>query len=334
MSKVGIIGAGTWGIALARVLANAKNEVTVWSAITSEIDELASTNCHPKLPGVILPGNICYTKEIEYVCREKDFLIMAVPSVFVRSTVALAAPYIDENQIVVDVAKGMEPETLYTMSEVILDELKTVCPEKNIHIVAFSGPTHAEEVSRDMPTTIVAACRDMSIAERVQELFEDTCMRVYTNYDIKGVEICGALKNVIALATGVATGLGLGDNTKAALITRGLNEISRLGISMGCNLTTFVGLAGMGDLIVTATSEHSRNNRAGQLIGQGYSAGEAIEKVGMVVEGINALPAALQLAQKHQIDMPIVKAIDAIVNNGKKPDEAVRELMARKQRSE
>ena len=159
-------------------------------------------------------------------------------------------------------------------------------------------------------------------------------MRVYTNYDIKGVEICGALKNVIALATGVATGLGLGDNTKAALITRGLNEISRLGISMGCNLTTFVGLAGMGDLIVTATSEHSRNNRAGQLIGQGYSASEAIEKVGMVVEGINALPAALQLAQKHQIDMPIVKAIDAIVNNGKKPDEAVRELMARKQRSE
>lgn len=334
MSKVGIIGAGTWGIALARVLANAKNEVTVWSAIASEIDELASTNCHPKLPGVILPDNICYTKEIEYVCREKDFLIMAVPSVFVRSTVALAAPYIDANQIVVDVAKGMEPETLYTMSEVILDELKTVCPEKHIHIVAFSGPTHAEEVSRDMPTTIVAACRDMSIAERVQELFEDTCMRVYTNYDIKGVEICGALKNVIALATGVATGLGLGDNTKAALITRGLNEISRLGISMGCNLTTFVGLAGMGDLIVTATSEHSRNNRAGQLIGQGYSAGEAIEKVGMVVEGINALPAALQLAQKHQIDMPIVKAIDAIVNNGKKPDEAVRELMARKQRSE
>lgn len=334
MSRIGIIGAGTWGIALARVLANASHDVTVWSAIETEIDELEKTNCHPKLPGVTLPTTIHYTKLIEYVCQEKDFLIMAVPSVFVRNTVAQAAPYICNNQTIVDVAKGMEAETLFTMSEVIRDEMQKVCPDKRVNIVAFSGPTHAEEVARDIPTTIVAACKDMSVAEAVQEVFEDTCMRVYTNYDVKGVEICGALKNIIALATGVATGLGLGDNTKAALITRGLSEISRLGISMGCNLTTFVGLAGMGDLIVTATSEHSRNNRAGQLIGQGYSAEDAVKKVGMVVEGMNALPAALQLAEKHQIDMPIINAINAIVNGNKKADEAVRELMARKQRAE
>lgn len=334
MNKIGILGAGTWGIALARVLANAGNEVMVWSAIDAEIDELIATNCHPKLSGVTLPTTISYTKKIQEVCQEKQILIVAVPSIFVRGTLELAAEYIPQNQIIVDVAKGMETDSLLTMSEVIFDVMNIKCPGKCIHVVAFSGPTHAEEVSRDMPTTIVAACKDMAVAEQVQEVFENTCMRVYTNYDILGVEICGALKNVIALAAGVATGLGFGDNTKAALITRGLNEISRLGISMGCNLTTFVGLAGMGDLIVTATSVHSRNNRAGQLIGQGYTAQAAIEEVGMVVEGINALPAALQLAQRHQIDMPIVEAVDAIVNKGKNPEDVVRELMARKQRAE
>lgn len=334
MSSIGVLGAGTWGMALARMLSNSGQDVTVWSAIKKEIDDLSSTRCHPNLPDMIIPDTIVFTKSIEEVCVQKDIILFAVPSVFVRSTAEKARQYIPDGQIVVDVAKGIEADTLYTMSEVIRDEIQKDGLHPNAKIVALSGPTHAEEVACDMPTTIVSACTDLDVAEKVQDVFMNTCMRVYTNVDVHGVELCGALKNIIALAAGISKGLGYGDNAKAALITRGMAEISRLGVAMGCMEQTFNGLAGIGDLIVTATSEHSRNNRAGQLIGNGCSPSDAIKRVGMVVEGVNALPAVMQLMQRYDIDMPIVTAINAVVNEGADPKEIVTRLMSRDKKSE
>lgn len=334
MSSIGVLGAGTWGMALARLLSNSGQDVTVWSAIKKEIDDLSSTRCHPNLPDMIIPDTIVFTKSIEEVCVQKDIILFAVPSVFVRSTAEKARQYIPDGQIVVDVAKGIEADTLYTMSEVIRDEMQKDGLHPNAKIVALSGPTHAEEVACDMPTTIVSACTDLDVAEKVQDVFMNTCMRVYTNVDVHGVELCGALKNIIALAAGISKGLGYGDNAKAALITRGMAEISRLGVAMGCMEQTFNGLAGIGDLIVTATSEHSRNNRAGQLIGNGCSPSDAIKRVGMVVEGVNALPAVMQLMQRYDIDMPIVTAVNAVVNEGADPKEIVTRLMSRDKKSE
>ena len=334
MSSIGVLGAGTWGMALARMLSNSGQDVTVWSAIKKEIDDLSSTRCHPNLPEMIIPDTIVFTKSIEEVCVQKDIILFAVPSVFVRSTAEKARQYIPDGQIVVDVAKGIEADTLYTMSEVIRDEIQKDGLHPNAKIVALSGPTHAEEVACDMPTTIVSACTDLDVAEKVQDVFMNTCMRVYTNVDVHGVELCGALKNIIALAAGISKGLGYGDNAKAALITRGMAEISRLGVAMGCMEQTFNGLAGIGDLIVTATSEHSRNNRAGQLIGNGCSPSDAIKRVGMVVEGVNALPAVMQLMQRYDIDMPIVTAVNAVVNEGADPKEIVTRLMSRDKKSE
>lgn len=334
MSSIGVLGAGTWGMALARMLSNSGQDVTVWSAIKKEIDDLSSTRCHPNLPDMIIPDTIVFTKSIEEVCVQKDIILFAVPSVFVRSTAEKARQYIPDGQIVVDVAKGIEADTLYTMSEVIRDEIQKDGLHPNAKIVALSGPTHAEEVACDMPTTIVSACTDLDVAEKVQDVFMNTCMRVYTNVDVHGVELCGALKNIIALAAGISKGLGYGDNAKAALITRGMAEISRLGVAMGCMEQTFNGLAGIGDLIVTATSEHSRNNRAGQLIGNGCSPSDAIKRVGMVVEGVNALPAVMQLMQRYDIDMPIVTAVNAVVNEGADPKEMVTRLMSRDKKSE
>ena len=334
MSSIGVLGAGTWGMALARMLSNSGQDVTVWSAIKKEIDDLSSTRCHPNLPDMIIPDTIVFTKSIEEVCVQKDIILFAVPSVFVRSTAEKARQYIPDGQIVVDVAKGIEADTLYTMSEVIRDEIQKDGLHPTAKIVALSGPTHAEEVACDMPTTIVSACTDLDVAEKVQDVFMNTCMRVYTNVDVHGVELCGALKNIIALAAGISKGLGYGDNAKAALITRGMAEISRLGVAMGCMEQTFNGLAGIGDLIVTATSEHSRNNRAGQLIGNGCSPSDAIKRVGMVVEGVNALPAVMQLMQRYDIDMPIVTAVNAVVNEGADPKEIVTRLMSRDKKSE
>lgn len=334
MSSIGVLGAGTWGMALARMLSNSGQDVTVWSAIKKEIDDLSSTRCHPNLPDMIIPDTIVFTKSIEEVCVQKDIILFAVPSVFVRSTAEKARQYIPDGQIVVDVAKGIEADTLYTMSEVIRDEIQKDGLHPNAKIVALSGPTHAEEVACDMPTTIVSACTDLDVAEKVQDVFMNTCMRVYTNVDVHGVELCGALKNIIALAAGISKGLGYGDNAKAALITRGMAEISRLGVAMGCMEQTFNGLAGIGDLIVTATSEHSRNNRAGQLIGNGCLPSDAIKRVGMVVEGVNALPAVMQLMQRYDIDMPIVTAVNAVVNEGADPKEIVTRLMSRDKKSE
>ncbi len=312
--SIGILGAGTWGLALARLLHRNGHQVTVWSAIESEIDALNATHAHPNLPGMMIPQEIRFTKDAEETCTGKDILLFAVPSVFVRSTAARVRPYVPDGQIIVDVAKGIEPDSLMTMSEVIRDELVKDGSHAQVKLVALSGPTHAEEVALDMPTSIVSACTDMQVAETVQDIFMNTCMRTYTNTDVLGVELCGAMKNIIALAAGISAGLGYGDNAKAMLITRGMAEISRLGLAMGCAEQTFNGLAGIGDLIVTATSVHSRNNRCGKLIGEGMAPADAVKAVGMVVEGINALPAAMQLAQRYHVEMPIVAGVEAIVN--------------------
>ena len=330
MTKIGVLGAGTWGMALARMLQLSGNQVTVWSALEREVEEFSATRRHPNLPGMVIPEDLQFTKNMEEVCRDKEILLFAVPSPFVRSTARKAAPYIKDDQIIVDVAKGIEADTLYTMTQIIADELRNPA----VKLVALSGPTHAEEVAKDLPTTIVSACEDLAAAERVQQVFGNTCMRVYTNDDVLGVELCGAMKNIMALASGVALGLGYGDNTKAALITRGMAEITRLGIAMGCKPQTFAGLAGIGDLIVTATSVHSRNNRCGMLLGQGVPPQEAVKQVGMVVEGINALPAAMRLAQKYGVEMPLATAVNAVVNLGADPKDAVAKLMSRDQISE
>ena len=330
MTKIGVLGAGTWGMALARMLQLSGNEVTVWSALEREVEEFSATRRHPNLPGMEIPEGIRFTKDIEEACRDKEILLFAVPSPFVRATARKAAPYVKDGQIIVDVAKGIEADTLFTMTQIIADELKN----ESVKLVALSGPTHAEEVAKDLPTTIVSACEDLTVAERVQQVFGNTCMRVYTNDDVLGVELCGAMKNIMALASGVALGLGYGDNTKAALITRGMAEITRLGLAMGCKPQTFAGLAGIGDLIVTATSVHSRNNRCGMLLGQGVPPQEAVKQVGMVVEGINALPAAMRLMEKYAVDMPIVEAVNAVVRGGASPADAVRSLMGRDKKPE
>ena len=327
-TSIGVLGAGTWGMALARMLTNLGHEVMVWSALPEEIERLRATRRQVNLPDMVIPDATGFTTRIEEACLDRDVLLFAVPSVYVRATVRTAAPFIRDGQIIVDVAKGMEPVTLKTMSEIIREEIPVA------RVVALSGPTHAEEVAQDLPTTIVSACPDIQVARRVQDIFMNSCLRVYTNTDIEGVELCGAVKNIIALAAGISTGLGYGDNAKAALITRGMAEITRLGTTMGCNERTFPGLAGMGDLIVTATSRHSRNNRCGFLIGQGIPPQEAIKQVGMVVEGVNAIPAAMTLAQKYDVEMPIVAAVDAVVNHGADPRDVVYGLMTRDPKTE
>lgn len=330
MKNIGVLGAGTWGMALARMLAVSGHDITVWSAVEKEIDEFSVTRRHPNLPGMEIPAQIRFTKDIRQVCEGKEILLFAVPSAFVRSTAAKAAPYVVSGQIIVDVAKGIEADTLFTMTQIIADEVKN----PKVKLVALSGPTHAEEVAKDLPTTIVSACEDQEVARQIQEVFSNTCMRVYTNDDVFGVELCGAMKNIMALGSGIALGLGYGDNAKAALITRGMSEIVRLGTAMGCNPHTFYGLAGIGDLIVTATSVHSRNNRCGMLLGQGVAPAEAVKQVGMVVEGIHALSAAMRLMEKYQVDMPIVRAVNAVVNEGADPRQEVLKLMCREQRPE
>ncbi|MBR0419034.1 MAG: NAD(P)-dependent glycerol-3-phosphate dehydrogenase [Erysipelotrichaceae bacterium] len=331
--KIGVLGAGTWGMALARMLSKTGHDVMVWSAIEAEIDEYSTTRRHKNLPGMVIPDEIVFTKDIAEVCRDKDILLFAVPSIFVRGTTEKARDYIPDGQIIVDVAKGIEADTLYTMSQVIKDALNDG-KHSHVKVVALSGPTHAEEVALDLPTTIVSACEDETSAKLVQDIFMNTCMRVYTNDDVLGVELCGALKNIIALAAGISAGLGFGDNAKAAIITRGMVEMTRLGLKMGANKDTFPGLAGIGDLIVTATSMHSRNNKCGILIGQGVKPQEAIKQVGMVVEGVNALPAAMKLKDKYDVEMPISEMVNEIVNEKIAPHDALVALMTRDKKNE
>ena len=327
-----VAGAGTWGTALGRILALNGHEVRIWSRFQTETDFLSSTHRHPNLPDCLIPDSIQFTSDILKATENAEYIIMAVPSVYTRETARDFANFINENAIIISAAKGIERDSLMTLSEVIAEELSREGKENTV--TAISGPTHAEEVAKDLPTLIVCACEDLSAAEKVQKLFERTCIRPYVNPDIRGVQICGALKNVEAIAVGIARGLGYGDNTCAALITRGMEEIRRLGLAMGCKEKTFYGLAGIGDLIVTATSRHSRNNRAGYLIGQGRTAEEAAAEVGMVVEGMNALPAAVALCERFSMDMPIINAVRSVITDHAKPSDVVSELMNRSLKAE
>lgn len=325
--KITVAGAGTWGTALGRILANKGLDVCIWSRFREETDRLTLTRKHPNLPEAEIPESILFTTDISEAAADADYMIMAVPSVYTRDTARDFATELEEKTILISAAKGIESQTLMTLTEVIGDELNKA--GKTNMVVALSGPTHAEEVARDLPTLIVCACEDLDAAKRVQQLFDGTCIRPYINPDARGVQICGALKNVEALAVGIARGLGYGDNTCAAMITRGMEEIRRLGLAMGCREKTFFGLAGIGDLIVTATSRHSRNNRAGYLIGQGKTVDEAVREIGMVVEGMNALPAAISLCEKFNMDMPLINAVQSIVKDHAQPSDVVRELMNR-----
>ena len=333
-TKIGVLGAGTWGTALARMLAGNGCDVTMWSALPDELKAMSVTHAHPNLPDMSLPADMHYTADIEEICGDRDVLLFAVPSVFVRSTARKAAPHIPDRQLIVDVAKGVEEKTLMTMSEIIEQELAADGKHTHCNVVALSGPTHAEEVARDMPTLIVAGSPDEAAARKVQQIFTTPTFRVYTNTDRRGVELGGAVKNVIALAVGIAMGLDYGDNAKAALITRGNAELARLGVAMGCKAETFAGLSGMGDLIVTCTSMHSRNLHAGMLIGRGKDVETAKKEVGQVVEGINALPAACKLAKKYKVEMPIVNAVDDILSGRLAARDALATMMGRQLKQE
>ena len=332
--KISVLGAGTWGIALANLLVSNGHDVTVWSAIPEEIDALAEIGEHKNLPGVKLPSTIKYTKSIEEAANDGSLILFVVPSSFIRATAKKIAPFIKDNSILVTAAKGIESGSLMTMSEIIEDEIKPARPELKYTVAALSGPTHAEEVALGVPTSIVSACEDKTVSERIAEVFANSCMRVYTNTDVRGVEICGAMKNIIAIAAGINNGMGLGDNSKAMLMTRGIAEITRLGLAMGCRRRTFMGLAGIGDLIVTCTSRHSRNNRCGELLGSGKSYDEAASEIGMVVEGYYALEAAMELSEKYNVELPITHAVYRIIKEGLNPKNALLELMTRDLKSE
>lgn len=329
MAKVGIMGAGSWGTAISWLLTNNGHEVTVWSIDAKEVEMLDREREHKsKLPGVKLQDSIRFTNEIREGIEGKDFVVLAVPSPFTRSTVQRMCPYVKEGQILVNVAKGIEEKTLMTLSEQIEEEV----PQADVAVL--SGPSHAEEVGKGLPTTCVVGAKTRETAEYLQKAFMSEVFRVYTSPDIKGIELGGSLKNVIALAAGIADGLGYGDNTKAALITRGIAEIARLGVKMGGKIETFTGLTGIGDLIVTCASVHSRNRKAGYLIGQGRTMQEAMDEVKMVVEGVYSAKAAKQLAGQYQISMPIVEQVNQVLFEGKSPAEAVKELMLRDRKEE
>ncbi len=331
--KVGILGAGTWGTALAALLAKNGHGVTLWSAVAEEINSLRRDGAHKNLPGQVLPVGIDYTLSIEEAC-DCELLLFVVSSNYMRSTAARAARHIRRDTVIVSATKGVESGTLMTMTEVIEDELRSAFGEVRNSVAALSGPTHAEEVSLGLPASIVAACADETVSLRIADAFKNSCMRVYTNTDTLGVELCGALKNIIAIAAGINRGIGFGDNSGAMLMTRGIAEITRLGLKMGCRRETFMGLCGIGDLIVTCTSVHSRNNRCGELIASGKSYEQAQAEIGMVVEGYHALGAALALAEKYGVEMPIVNAVDAVINKGRPLIEVMRQLMGRSVKSE
>lgn len=323
MAKIGVIGSGTWGMALSLLLRNNGHEVSLWSAIPAEVEALNRDHEHPNLPGVPIPDDIRITGDLESCIKGQDLMVLSVPSIFTRETSRKMAPFVADGQIIVSVAKGIEENTLKTLDEQIREEV----PQANVCVMC--GPSHAEEVGRQIPTTCVVGARDRKTAEYVQSIFICPVFRVYTSPDILGIELGGSLKNVIALAAGIADGLGYGDNTKAALITRGLAEMTRLAVKMGASEQTLYGLSGMGDLIVTCASMHSRNRRAGILMGQGKTMKEAMDEVHMVVEGVYSAKAAKALAEKYQVSMPIVQKVNEVLFEGKSAAEAVDELMCR-----
>ncbi len=323
MANISIIGSGTWGMALSLLLYKKGHTVKVWSAIKEEVDMLREKREHKNLPGVPIPEDMEITGDLEACIKGADLMVLSVPSVFTRATAKRMAPFVENGQIIVNVAKGIEEESLMTLSEQIEEEIPCA------NVAVLSGPSHAEEVGRGIPTTCVVGARDKKTAEYIQNIFMCNVFRVYTSPDIMGIELGGSLKNVIALAAGVADGLGYGDNTRAALITRGMAEITRLALKMGARMETMYGLSGVGDLIVTCASMHSRNRRAGILIGQGKTMDEAMKEVQMVVEGVYSAKAAARLADKYGVQMPITKEINKVLFEGKKASDAVEDLMLR-----
>jgi glycerol-3-phosphate dehydrogenase (NAD(P)+) len=329
MKRVSFLGAGSWGTALAILCANNGHKVTLWSKLESEIDMLRENREHvDRLPGVKLPDSIMIESNLETACKNQDIIVCSVASPFVRSTAQEAKPFIKDNQIIVNVGKGIEDETLMTLCEVLSDELPTA------DVCVLSGPSHAEEVSKGAPTTVVVGAKTQKTAMFVQDVFMGNNFRVYTSPDMIGIELGGALKNVIALAAGILDGMGMGDNTKAALMTRGIAEISRLGIELGGKMETFCGLSGIGDLIVTCTSTHSRNHNCGYLLGQGKTLAEAKEEIKQVIEGVNCAKAAMALANKYHVTMPIVEQINAMLFEDKPAKLAMKDLLERDKASE
>ncbi len=329
MANIGIIGAGSWGIALSALLHKNGHKITVWSILQDEVDMLNKEREHKeKLPGVRLAEEMVFTSELQSAVEGKDLLVLAVPSPFTRSTSHMLKDLVEKNQIIVNVAKGVEEKTLMTLSQIIEEEI----PQADVAVL--SGPSHAEEVGRGIPTTIVVGAKSQETAEYIQNICMSEVFRVYISPDVLGIELGAALKNVVALAAGIADGLGYGDNTKAALITRGIAEIARLGVAMGGKFETFCGLSGIGDLIVTCASMHSRNRRAGILIGKGYTMDEAMKEVKMVVEGVYSAKAAMGLAKKYNISMPIIEQVNEVLFEGKAASEAVKDLMIRDKKLE
>lgn len=329
MSNISIIGAGSWGTALSVALHKNGHKITIWSAIVPEIEKLKETHEQKeKLPGVILPDDIVFTTDLQEAIAGRDMLVLAVPSPFTRSTAQSMKPYVEDGQLIVSVAKGIEEDTLMTLVEIIKEEIP------QCETAVLCGPSHAEEVGAALPTTLVAGAKTRETAEFVQNTFMSEVLRVYTSPDVLGMELGGSLKNVIALAAGMADGLGYGDNTKAALITRGVSEMGRLALAMGAKFETVSGLTGMGDLIVTCASKHSRNRKAGYLMGQGYTMQQAMDEVKMVVEGVYSAKAAIGLAKKYEVSMPIVEQVNEVLFENKSVKEAVTELMLRDRRAE
>ena len=332
MSKVSVLGAGSWGTALALVLADNHHDVLLWGHREELVKQINETHQNEKyLPGVNLPFNIKATTSMEEAIQEVETIVLAVPTKAMREVCKQIVPLLTRKVLFVHVSKGIEPETHLRVSEMIEEEIPEHLREA---VVVLTGPSHAEEVSLRQPTTVTAASYDMSAAKKVQDLFINQHFRVYTNADVVGVEIGGSLKNIIALAAGITDGLGYGDNAKAALITRGLAEIARLGAALGANPLTFLGLTGMGDLIVTCTSVHSRNWRAGNMLGKGKNLDEVLESMGMVVEGVRTTKATYQLAKKMDVNMPLTFALYEVLFNDVNPKDAVDRLMSRDKTSE
>ncbi len=322
--RISFLGAGSWGTALSVLVAKNGHDVFLWSAIEDELDLLSAKREHTeRLPGVKLPDNVYIERDIKKACSDMDLIVFSVASPYVRSTADIAKAHIKDGQKIVNVAKGIEENTLYTLS-MILNEVFPKCD-----IAVLSGPSHAEEVVKGIPTTVVVGAKTKETAVYVQNIFMNDTFRVYISPDITGIELGGSIKNVIALAAGIVDGLGLGDNTKAALMTRGLAEITRLGVAMGGKKETFSGLSGIGDLIVTCTSRHSRNHTAGYLMGQGLTAKEAMDEVKQVVEGVYSAKAVALLADKYNVYMPIAKEINEVLFNNKSVKDALTDLFDR-----
>ncbi len=327
--KVGIIGAGSWGSALGTVLVNNNVDMCIWSWNDDQVTEINDKGTNQRyLPEFSLPRGFKASSDMKYVLENADIILMAVPSQSLDEVLGNAKQYISESAIIVNAAKGIELDTLRLMSEVVYAH----CP--NNKFVSLSGPSHAEEVARKQPTLIVVASRDINAAQIVQDVFSTDYFRVYTNSDVKGVELGGSLKNIIALGAGISDGIGYGDNAKAALMTRGLHEIARLGEKMGADSATFAGLTGIGDLVVTCTSMHSRNRRCGIYIGEGMAVSEAIKKVGMVVEGVYTVKSAYELSKKYDVEMPVTKYLYDVLYQDLNPIDAVNILMGRSKKPE